>query len=512
MAITPETPNACFQAFQRAWHYLTSLKRLEEVHRGLLAAVSELVKVRAALYFSYIPEAEALELVEVRGHSPMPLGRRLRRGEGIPWRTASEGVYLVRPQNPGGVAYLGLAVRDPEGSLLGVLSLYLPEDQLNFSSETVESLRLLAEATGIILTRTRAIEQAQAEARRSEMLLQLALALETSYGPFSMAQEALRILLKLTPYHGGAFFLLEEGRLKPALLVGHYPPDYPKLHEKHPIHEGTGLAAHPGLWRGPVYVQDYARYPHALEPFVQVGLRSILTAPVRSHGKRFGILALASFEEEVPFRQEDQNLIHTVAKRLEEALERYAHMETLKKNQETILQVLSRILEYRHLETSGHAKRVVELSLRLGQAVGFPDLEGLGLGAYLHDLGKVALPDDVLNKNGPLVTVEWHTIKSHPEMGYEILRDIGFQSQTALNVVLYHHERWDGSGYPKGLKGEEIPLEARIFALADVYDALTHERPYKPAWSPEEAKREIREKAGKDFDPSLVWVFLDLIP
>ncbi|GAA6751960.1 hypothetical protein Thermus77412_24960 [Thermus antranikianii] len=272
------------------------------------------------------------------------------------------------------------------------------------------------------------------------------------------------------------------------------------------------MAAHPGLWQGPLSVRDYARTPRALQAFLRLGLQSILTAPVRPLGRRFGILALASFGEEIPFRQEDEDLIRSVAKRLEEAIERQEHLHALRRNQETILQVLSRILEYRHLETSGHAKRVVELSLRLGRAVGFPDLGGLELGAYLHDLGKVALPDEVLNKTGPLATMEWQAMKTHPEVGYEILRDIGLQSQTALNVVLYHHERWDGSGYPKGLKGEEIPLEARIFALADVYDALTHERPYKSAWSPEEAKREIRQKAGKDFDPSLVAVFLDLVP
>ncbi len=149
--------------------------------------------------------------------------------------------------------------------------------------------------------------------------------------------------------------------------------------------------------------------------------------------------------------------------------------------------------------------------MRLGRAVGFPDLEGLRLGAYFHDLGKLALPDEVLRKPAALSTGEWRQVKAHPEVGLEILRNLPFLPKTALNVVLYHHERWDGSGYPKGLRGEEIPLEARIFAVADVYDALISERPYKRAWAPEEAREELRKQAGRTLDPRLVAAFLQLL-
>lgn len=119
-------------------------------------------------------------------------------------------------------------------------------------------------------------------------------------------------------------------------------------------------------------MRDYARTPHALQPFLQMGLRSILTAPVRPQGKRFGILTLDSFGEEIPFRQEDEYEIHSVDKRLEEAIERQEHLHALNRNQETILQVLSHTLKCRHLETRGHVHRVVGLSLRLGEAVAFP--------------------------------------------------------------------------------------------------------------------------------------------
>ncbi len=102
-------------------------------------------------------------------------------------------------------------------------------------------------------------------------------------------------------------------------------------------------------------------------------------------------------------------------------------------------------------------------------------------------------------------------MKTHPEVGLEILKSLPFLPQAALHVVLYHHERWDGSGYPRGLKGEEIPLEARIFAVVDVYDALLSERPYKRAWTPEEAKKELRAQAGRSLDPEVVEAFLGLL-
>jgi putative nucleotidyltransferase with HDIG domain len=154
---------------------------------------------------------------------------------------------------------------------------------------------------------------------------------------------------------------------------------------------------------------------------------------------------------------------------------------------------------------------VAELALRLGQALGFPDLEGLRLGAYFHDLGKLALPDEILKKPAALSTGEWRLVKTHPEVGLEILQSLPFLPKTALNVVLYHHKRWDGSGYPKGLKGEEIPLEARIFAVVDVWDALISQRPYKVAWPEARAREELLAQAGKTLDLGVVAAFLEII-
>ena len=132
------------------------------------------------------------------------------------------------------------------------------------------------------------------------------------------------------------------------------------------------------------------------------------------------------------------------------------------------------------------------------------------MAAPLHDMGKIAIPDSILLKPGPLTEEEWAVMKLHPVYAYEWLSGIPFLKK-ALEVPYAHHERWDGSGYPRGLKGLEIPLSARIFAVADVYDALTSDRPYRKAWPKEKALAYIREEAGKQFDPEVVEAFLKLM-
>lgn len=131
-------------------------------------------------------------------------------------------------------------------------------------------------------------------------------------------------------------------------------------------------------------------------------------------------------------------------------------------------------------------------------------------GALLHDIGKMGIPDAILLKPGPLTDEEWAIMHRHPQYAYEMLHPVQYL-RPALEIPYCHHEKWDGSGYPRGLKGEEIPLSARIFAVADVWDALTSDRPYRPAWPQARALAYIREQAGKHFDPQVVRVFFEVI-
>ncbi|RYG87512.1 HD domain-containing protein [bacterium] len=168
-------------------------------------------------------------------------------------------------------------------------------------------------------------------------------------------------------------------------------------------------------------------------------------------------------------------------------------------------------LEYRDQETKGHCERVTEMATTLGRALNLSEIEidDLRRGALLHDIGKIAVPDTILLKPGALTPEERKMMETHAEIGYEMLREIRFLER-ALDIPRFHHEKWDGTGYPHGVEGNDIPLAARIFSLVDVWDALSSTRPYRKAWPPEQVKEHILKLAGSHFDPTVVAAFESL--
>ena len=179
---------------------------------------------------------------------------------------------------------------------------------------------------------------------------------------------------------------------------------------------------------------------------------------------------------------------------------------------DTTLEGWSRALDLRDHETEGHTRRVTEMTVRLARAMGVPDAElaHIRRGALLHDIGKMGIPDSILLKPGPLTDEERQVMQLHPVHAYDLLAPIAFL-RPALDIPYCHHEKWDGSGYPRGLRGEQIPLSARIFAVADVWDALTSDRPYRPAWPPEEVLEHIKSQSGTHFEPRVVDLFLSVV-
>ena len=172
----------------------------------------------------------------------------------------------------------------------------------------------------------------------------------------------------------------------------------------------------------------------------------------------------------------------------------------------------SHALDLRDKETEGHAKRVTEMTLKLAASMGINNAELVHIrrGALLHDIGKVGVPDNILLKPGSLTEEEWEIMRMHPQYAYDMLASVTYL-QKALDIPYCHHEKWDGSGYPRGLKGEQIPLAARIFAVVDVWDALSSDRPYRKAWQPEDVLGYIQDQAGKHFNPDVVELFFKLL-
>src|SRR5690606_14620254 len=169
---------------------------------------------------------------------------------------------------------------------------------------------------------------------------------------------------------------------------------------------------------------------------------------------------------------------------------------------DTTIEGWSRALDLKDEETEGHSRRVTELAVQLAARLGLKgeELVLVRPGALLHDIGKMGVPDRILPKPGKLDPDEWEVMKSHTTLARDMLHGIPFL-RSALDIPYAHHERWDGTGYPRGLRGEEIPLAARLFAVVDVYDALTSDRPYRAAWPRARALEYIRDSAGSHFDP-----------
>lgn len=199
---------------------------------------------------------------------------------------------------------------------------------------------------------------------------------------------------------------------------------------------------------------------------------------------------------------EDAQLFHNLQQSNIELLQAY----------DATIEGWSRALDLRDKETEGHTQRVTEMAMRLGQKLGLSDqdLKYMRWGGLLHDIDKMAVPDRILLKPEALTPEEWEIMRQHPSFSLQMLSPIQYL-KPALDIPYCHHERWDGSGYPRGLKREEIPLAARIFAVADVFDGLTSDRPYRTRWTELQAKEYIRQHAGSIFDPQIVYMFLQMM-
>lgn len=243
-----------------------------------------------------------------------------------------------------------------------------------------------------------------------------------------------------------------------------------------------------------------------------------VVAPLVSSGNLIGALEIFSSQKNKP---DPEWLAHLQSLALQTAIaldsaEMIQRIESAKNElaiaYEATLIGWAKALELRDKDTKGHSERMMELAELLGKRMGMDEtaLRDLKRGTLLHDIGKMGVPDHILHKPGPLTDEEWIVMRQHPQFAYDLLHSIPYLA-SALEVPYCHHERWDGKGYPRGLSGENIPLSARIFTVMDVWDALIHTRPYRPAWTHEKAIEYIRTQAGIQFDPRVVEHFLAIV-
>ncbi len=287
-----------------------------------------------------------------------------------------------------------------------------------------------------------------------------------------------------------------------------------------PIALSSGLAGRAVLERSMVFARDLGQAPPRLAlAMEQAGFVAALAVPLVARGQVKGVLEVfsrAPLEPSPDWLEFLDGLAAQAAVAADNAemfgeLQR-SHFE-LTLAYDATLEGWGRALDLRDRETEGHTRRVTALTLRLAAEMGVPEhgLVHVRRGALLHDIGKIGVPDAILLKPGPLTEDEWVVMRRHPVLARDMLAAIPFL-RSAIDIPYCHHERWDGGGYPQGLAGESIPLSARIFAVTDVWDALRSDRPYRRAWSEEEALAYMREQSGAHFDPEVIRRFLALSP
>lgn len=254
------------------------------------------------------------------------------------------------------------------------------------------------------------------------------------------------------------------------------------------------------------------------EYLLHEGFQSYFAMPLFSKGATRGIIE-TYFRDSFTPKANWKDFLKTLAGQATIAIDNAQLFENLQRsNQElslaydTTLEGWGKALELRDKETKGHTNRVANLTLELARQMGIPESEitHIRRGTLLHDIGKMGVPDNILRKPGPLTEEETKEMRKHPQYAYDLLYPIAYLRPT-LDIAYCHHEWWDGSGYPRNLKGEEIPLPARIFAIVDVWDALLSDRPYRKAWAEADVIDYIVDLSGKQFDPRVVNEFMKLV-
>jgi PAS domain S-box-containing protein/putative nucleotidyltransferase with HDIG domain len=400
---------------------------------------------------------------------------------------------------------------------IGVLSLYTSQRSF-FSLERIEFFQAYTHQVAAALENARLYEEADKRLQQLQALRDIDMAISGS----------LDIRLTLKVFLGHVTSLLHADAadvllLNPSLQVLEYSAGRgfrrTAVEQGH-LQLGEGHAGRAALERVMITVENLENDPgdttrsrlFADEKFV-----GYVAMPLLAKGQVKGVLEIFH-RGPLGDEHEWRDLLAALAGQAAIAADNAALFDELQRSNtdlalayDTTLDGWSRALDLRDQETEGHTRRVADMTLRLARALGVPqqDLVHLRRGALLHDIGKMAIPDRVLLKPGPLTLEEWAIMRRHPVTAYELLSSIAFL-RPALDIPYCHHERWDGDGYPRRLRAEEIPFAARIFAVADAFDAMRSNRPYRPALSDDAARGRLLEQAGRQFDPRVVEAFMRL--
>ncbi len=486
-----------------------------------LRSAMRLLRARAGTIFARDAETGELVFRVVTGRARSRLrGMRVAPGRGIAGWVARHGrPLLVRdvradkrwwPVVADLVRYptrdiLAVPLRARSGVLVGVLELLNHRRDAGFGEAHLERLARLAGALGTLLENALLWDAMSRQSLRQRLLGELSHLVAASLEPRQVHRRTLQAAMRLVDCEAASLLLRDaaSGGLFFELALGGRALPLRRAR----LEPGEGIAGWVAVHRRPLVVHDCRRDPRwsaRVDRQSSFRTRDMCCVPVLSRGEALGVLQAIN-KRAGRFDAEDLALMQTLADRVAVALDNARLFEGLRRTLLETSEALAESIEVRDAYTGGHTRRVVDYSLAIGRRLGLPEAElaELKLSAILHDIGKIGVDDRVLRKPGALEGDEVRQMRRHPELGVEILRHVG-DLRGALPGIRSHHERYDGRGYPDQLAGEEIPRVARIIAVADTFDAMTSDRPYRPGLPWERAMAELRRCAGSQFDPRAV--------
>jgi putative nucleotidyltransferase with HDIG domain len=406
-----------------------------------------------------------------------------------------------------------------EDEIIGTLSAVTAGEIRHFTEDELLLLHGLADQAALAIVNTRLYKDAHRRLEHLQALRTIDIAISSNHN----LQETLKVLLeqitKQLRVDAAVILLLDEE--KQLLEFGASLGFQTSILRYTSLRVGQGMAGQAALQRQIVSVRDLRADPNTLintSSLVTEGFVSYCAVPLISQNEIKGVLEIFHREVLDPDK-EWVGFLETLAGQAAIAVESTSLFEDLRRTNDELIKAYdatiegwSHALDLRDKETEGHTQRVTQLTLDLAQAHGFSGKELLYIrwGALLHDIGKMGVPDRILLKEGSLTDDEWSIMRQHPVYAHDMLRSIPYL-HPSLDIPYCHHEKWDGTGYPRGLKAGEIPLAARLFSIVDVWDALTSDRPYRAAWSREKTLAHIRSGSGTHFDPNVVDLFIELI-
>jgi PAS domain S-box-containing protein/putative nucleotidyltransferase with HDIG domain len=510
----------------------TALRMAQTAEQMLPCILDETLKIlgsNAGVIWLFNASSGMLSRAEARGWFALVREEPIWPGEGIAGLVFKTGAPIIskefytdertreslRRQTPPGWGGACVPIRAGDG-IIGVLfvSVQLPRQ---LTENDASLLSTISEIAGSAIHRSSLYEHSQRQLQRLASLRAIDLAINTTLD----LRVTLDILIDhiMTQLKVDAVSVLLMNSVAQTLQRGASAGFWTDAVNKWQLNISEDLSVRVVRSRSLVYIPNLSTEPHyRSQSFKSEGFVTYFGVPLLAKGQVKGVLELyhrSTLEPDAEWK----NFLEILSGQAAIAIDNATLFEDLQKTNANLslaydatIEGWSRAMELRDRDTEGHTLRVADRAVQLAWQLGFSDVDLVHVrrGALLHDIGKMGVPDSILQKPGAFVESEWEIMRRHPEYAYEMLSPILYL-RSSIDIPYCHHERWDGSGYPRGLKGEQIPLAARIFAVVDVWDAITSDRPYRKAWSRKRARDYIKKNSGSHFDPIVADAFMKMI-